>query len=253
LRAAQPNLTCSLAATKAAKDQVLGVMRELNQLFQENMGVYSRLPTLLQVRVRDVGTKVAYLRGDVGSAEVRGLLEDYTKALDEFRKILANQPTQQAILDASLQGVIAAFREAYRGADIYKLSATDFNFIQLLLRSQENVYVTRDVVGAIKAFSRGTELLKGVPSTAQFVENAPYNALVETINYFMSEWSLRNLGRAIANDRLFLNNLKTNADSYKSMYKTPPPNMRNYAVVVDGLVNQYQQGLRLLRTYPMKN
>jgi hypothetical protein len=91
-----------------------------------------------------------------------------------------------------------------------------------------------------------------VPKAGQVTENAPYNKLVETINYFMSEWSLRNLGRAIANDRLYLTNLKNNATSYTDLYKTPPPNLKNYGVIVDGLVDQYLEGLRLLRTYPLK-
>jgi hypothetical protein len=180
-------------------------------------------------------------------------VDDYSKALEEFKAVLTKQPQKQAVLDASLRGVMSAFLEAYKEADIYKLGKQDFNYIQLLIRSQSNVYVTQDIAGAIKAYSKGTELLKAVPKAAgQVVQNTVYNSLLETMNYFISEWDLRNLGRAIPNDRLFLTNLKNNVASYKDLYKIPPPNMRNYGTVVDGLVEQYQQGLRVLRTYPMK-
>ena len=253
-----PDLDTRLLATAAAKDAVRAVLRELNQLFVENMGLFGRLSPEVRTRIQKIADTFRFIGGkDVGAIEVQGLLEDYTKALADFKAVLRGQPTQQAVLDASLKGILGKFLEAYKEADIYKLAKTDFNYIQLLLRNQSNVYVTRDVAGAIRAYSKGIEVLSTVPkTTAQFTETPQtlqYNKLVETINYFMTEWSIRNLGRAIANDRLFLNNLKTNADSYKSMYKVPPPNMRNYGSVLEGLVGEYQQGLRLLRTYPMKN
>ncbi len=253
-----PDLDTRLLATAAAKDAVRAVLRELNQLFVENMGLFGRLSPEVRTRIQKIADTFRFIGGkDIGAIEVQGLLEDYTKALADFKAVLRGQPTQQAVLDASLKGILGKFLEAYKEADIYKLAKTDFNYIQLLLRNQSNVYVTRDVTGAIRAYSKGIEVLGTVPkTTAQFTETPQtlqYNKLVETINYFMTEWSIRSLGRAIANDRLFLNNLKTNADSYKSMYKVPPPNMRNYGSVLEGLVGEYQQGLRLLRTYPMKN
>jgi hypothetical protein len=252
-----PDLDTRLLATDSAKDAVRAVLRELNQLFVENMGLFKSLSPEVRTRIQKIADTYRFIGGkDVGAIEVQGVLEDYTKALADFKAVLRGQPTQQAVLDASLKGVLGKFLDAYKEADIYKLSKTDFNYIQLLMRNQSNVYVTRDVAGGIRAYSKGIEVLGTVPKTTTAFTETPqtlqYNKLVETINYFMTEWSIRNLGRAIANDRLFLNNLKTNADSYKSMYKVPPPNMRNYGSVLEGLVGEYQQGLRVLRTYPMK-
>jgi hypothetical protein len=253
LIAAVPNVSQRLYATSADKERLGNTLRELNQLFMENMGVFGSVSTQLRNRIQKIADVARYIRGDsVGSAEVTGLLEDYRAALEEFKGVLLGKPVTQSVVDASLKAILAKFVDTYKESDIYKLGKEEFNYIQLLVRNQTNVYVTQDVAGAIKAYSRGIDLLKTVPKAGQVTENAPYNKLVETINYFMSEWSLRNLGRAIANDRLYLTNLKNNATSYTELYKTPPPNLKNYGVIVDGLVDQYLQGLRLLRTYPLK-
>jgi hypothetical protein len=165
---------------------------------------------------------------------------------------LGDVPLKPAMIDENLRGVIDAFNAKYAESDIYKLGSQEFNYIQVLLRNRDNSYVTQDTTGAIKAFSRGIQLLEKVPTVSNVVQNPVYKALLESMNYFMSEWALRNLGRAIPNDRLFLNDLKNNVASYTDLYTVPQPNMRNYDVLVTALTDQYKQGLRLLRTYPMK-
>ncbi len=250
-----PNLPQRQLATPAAKEEVMRIMRQLNSLFVENRAIYGSLSSGLQARIQQMGAKIRYVGGtNVGAAEVKGLLDDYTAALNEFKDVLFQRPVTPTTLDASLQSVITEFQTAYNAADIYALDKTNFNYIQALLRNTANAYVTQNVPEAIRAFTRGIEILSKVPRvTEQRVLNTEYNTLLETVNYFLSEWTIRNLGRAIPNDRLFLTGLKTNAPSLLATYKVRAPNIRNYDLIVKGLVDEYKQGLQVLRTYPMKS
>jgi hypothetical protein len=244
-----------VGASDDQKTALVAVIRDLNTLFSTNMSIFSTLPTKVQLRIRAIPTDIKYLLSDdITPAEVDQMETEYRLAITEMKSAIDMAFKKgSGTATASLQMMINAFSAKYSSTDISRLSGTDYNFIQLLMQNRQNAVVMRDVAKATAAYTRGIEVLSKVAESQGVVEDNPeYVRLKMIINYFLSEYPIRNMSRAISNDRLYLSNLRINATSYLTTYKTPAPNMRNYDILVDQLVGQYRDGLKLLRTYPLK-
>jgi hypothetical protein len=255
LKEAVPSVGTQMKTYKSLKGTIVTLMQNFNQLALDNGHVLEgRLTPSLTARLRAVANDLAYIT-DTNSTvqELQELRGEYQAAIEELQDVLANvTPSQRSELASSaLQSVMDVFNQKYASADRSKVTEEEWNYLRLLFENQQNARIVRNQESALASYNRGIAILSRLPLVEEEVENSEFAQLKFLVNAFLSEFRNRNLARVIPNDRLFLSELKRNSATYLEQYKEPAANQRNYSVLVEQVMIQYRDGLRILRSYPL--
>ncbi len=243
------------AEVQAKKAEVRKRIGELNSLFLANTAVFDEFSIEIQRKVRAIPGDLQYLENPtLTREEVVEILQVYETAVRQMKKELSEieEDEENTALLPSLEKIQALFQSRFESIDSTTIPATEMPFFQALLRGIENPAIRSDARQGIAAYTEGLRKLSVLPKTSERrIENTPFDALQEVIGYFQNEYKIRNVSAFIPADRLLLSGLRKDATAYLNLYKTPPPNMRNYVEIVGQVVKQYWDGLRILRTYPL--
>lgn len=259
-KVAPPEQTAE-ATLKQQRDAVINSLRIFNTtLLKDGYKIRQLTPDILR-RLGTIATDLTYVQQpDVTETELRGIQRDYENGLAGFKQLLeeaSSRPLPAKAQDAAIQNVLTQFVNAYTTTDRSQLPLFDANYVKLLFENQDNVYVYRNTQDALDAFTRGIEILANAPKRTMIVsessrDNPEFDQLAFIIGAYLREFPLRSLGRTIPTDRILLSELKRNSNKYLKMYEVRDPQQRNYSVLVEKLIDQYRESLRLLRSYPLK-
>jgi hypothetical protein len=243
------------AALQSKKEEVRNLIRSFNELFLANTAVFDEFPIEVQRKIRAISGDIQYLENPTMTREeINDMYVGYQNSLRILKDVLEeiDETAENTALIPSLEKVQSLFRSRYETVDSTKIPPNEMPFFQELLRGLENPTTQTNAAEAISAYTAGLRKLAVLPTTSERrIENGPFNALQEVMGYFLNEYKIRDVRAFIPADRLLLTGLRKDAPAYINLYKTPPPNMRNYEEIVGQVVKQYWDGLRILRTYPL--
>jgi hypothetical protein len=243
------------AALQSKKEEIRTLIRTFNELFLANTSAFDEFPIEVQRKIRAISGDIQYLENPTMTREeVNEMYVDYQKSLRLLKEALKeiDAAAENTALIPSLEKLQSLFRTRYETVDSAKIPPGEMPFFQGLLRGLENPTAQTDAEQAITAYTAGIRKLAVLPTTSERrIENGPFDALQEVIGYFLNEYKIRNASAFIPADRLLLTGLRKDAPAYINLYKTPPPNMRNYEEIVGQVSKQYWDGLRIIRTYPL--
>jgi hypothetical protein len=240
---------------RGKKQAVKKLIQELNDMFLANTAVFEEFPVEVQRKIRAIPGDLHYLENPtLLSEEIDTMSVEYRKTLQQLRITLKEleSESENATLLPSLEQLKGVFQEHYQTVDSSRIPPQEMPFFQGLVRGLENPVAEEQAAQAIAAYTAGLRKLAALPKTEERrIENQPFDSLQEAIGFFQKEYGIRNVSKFIPADRLLLSGLRNDAASYISLYRSPPPNMRNYAEIVEQVAKQYWDGLRILRTYPL--
>ncbi len=238
------------------KQAVRALIQELNDAGVKQARVFQFFPVEVQRKFRAIPADLEYLKNPtLTAAELEEMEREYKGLLETLRAALVDVDAEEAnaALLPSLRQVQDLFRERYATIDASRIPPKDMPFFQELLRGISNPVSSEQAEQALAAYRQGLQRLQALPTTQERrIPNTPFDQLQEAIGFFQKEYGIRDVSSLIQNDRLLLNSLQNDAASYIRLYKTPPPNMRNYAEIVQQVAKQYWDGVRILRTYALR-
>ncbi len=238
------------------KQAVRALIQELNDAGVKQARVFQFFPVEVQRKFRAIPADLEYLKNPtLTAAELEEMEREYKGLLEKLRAALVDVDAEEAnaALLPSLRHVQDLFRERYATIDASRIPPKDMPFFQELLRGLSNPVSSEQAEQALAAYRQGLQRLQALPTTQERrIPNTPFDQLQEAIGFFQKEYGIRDVSSLIQNDRLLLNSLQNDAASYIRLYKTPPPNMRNYAEIVQQVAKQYWDGVRILRTYALR-
>lgn len=248
LKDAMPAVCNILGTVQIVKRQILNLIGQLNTLVLANSNKISRANPTIQSRIRAIPVDVAYIgQPDVPLSELQDLRTSYATTVRDLQRFLDLQKGSVSSSFPNLNSVQMAFRTLYNTVNLNRLNPKARDFVDKLYEVQANAIVVRNTSEAIAAYTNGLNVLASIlPAAETTATSGDVGPFRQLLALFQSEYALRDLSRAISNDRMYLSNLLTSiTPDLKTRTDFTEDQLNSYT-------NTYRQGIQILRLYPLK-
>jgi hypothetical protein len=245
LKEAIPAVCNIIGNVQVVKQQVLDLIQRLNSLVLQNSALISRTNTAIQSRIRAIPSDVAYIgQPDIPLSELQDLRRTYAQIVRDILRFIELQNTSASSRFPALDRVQTAFRTLYNQVNLSRLDTRARDFVDQLYTYQANAIVVRNTDEAVTAYTNGLNVLASVlPDAVPTATVTESDQLKQTLQGFINEWNLRDLSRAISNDRLTLTDLRFGVPTIRGDLTSAQ---------INSYMDAYRKGIQLLRLYPLK-